>query len=299
MVQSGLVSLGEYLKNFFEEERTSLNSNYPGITLHRLKLDLKLHAFLNGMDFEEIFDFPYLPHRHNPITIFFNELKDGVPLEYITGYAYFYKSHFKVTSDVLIPRSETEILVEIATNEIKKNFKNKPCRLLDIGTGSGIIALSVLMECNNKIDAVASDISEKALTVARENYFNLRFAISKEHELNFVKSDRLQNIEGTFDIILTNPPYIKRRGDIDSVHNQVKRFEPHMALFLDDDIYDLWFEDLIKGIYDRLNDGGFSLIEGHENHLEHLMSVANKMGITKTTIIKDYTERNRFLRILK
>lgn len=292
-------SLGNYLKKFFDDERSLLTSNYPGLTLHRLKQDLKLHTFLTGVDFEEIFEFPYLPHRHNPITIFFNELKEGIPLEYITGYAYFYKSHFKVTSDVLIPRSETEILVEIATNEIKKEFKNKECRLLDIGTGSGVIALSVLMECNNHIKAVASDISDKALTVARENYFNLRFAISENHSLEFVKSDRLQNIEGNFDIILSNPPYIKKRSDIDSVHHQVKKFEPQMALFLEDDIYDLWFEDLIKGIFDRLSPGGFSLIEGHENHLENLKMIATNLGIKDSTIIKDYTERNRFLRIKK
>lgn len=292
-------SLDSYLKKFFEEEKTNLLSHYPGLTLHRLKQDIKLHAFLNGCDFEELFLFPYLPHRRNPITIFFNGLKEGIPLEYITGYAYFYKSHFKVNRDVLIPRSETEILVELACDEIKKNFKNKPCQILDLGTGSGIIALSVLMECNGPIKAVASDISDKALTIAHENYFNLSYAINANSSLEFVKSDRFSHVEGEFDFILSNPPYIKRRGDIDSVHHQVKRFEPHMALFLDDDIYDLWFDDFFKGIHQHLKNNGMALIEGHENHLDPLLIMAQKYEFKNVSIIKDYTQRNRFLKIIK
>jgi release factor glutamine methyltransferase len=294
-----LQSLESYLKNLFESERALLNSNYPGITLHRIKQDLKLYLFLNDNDFEDLFDFPYLPARHNPITEFINSLLSGIPLEYITGYAYFYKSHFKVTSDVLIPRSETEILVELACNEIKKEFKNKPCRILDLGTGSGVIALSVLMDCNSPIEAIASDISEKALTVAKENYYNLRFAISNQHSLSFVKSDRMQNIQGNFDFILSNPPYIKKRSDQENVHHQVNKYEPHMALFIEDDIYDLWFEDLIKSIYAQLNENGISIIEGHENHLNHLSQLAQKNNIKNVLIIKDYTGRDRFLRIKK
>ncbi|MGZ3786987.1 MAG: HemK family protein methyltransferase, partial [Bacteriovorax sp.] len=198
--------LGEHLQSFFNEEKKSLLSSYPGLTLHRLKSDIKLHAFLNGVDSEELFEFPYLPHRSNPITLFFEKLKEGVPLEYITGYAYFYRSLFKVTSDVLIPRSETEILVELASQEIQKNYRNKVCRLIDVGTGSGAIALSLMMENASTLDVIATDISEKALTLAKENFFNLRYAISAKHNISFQQCDRLQNIEGKFDMILSNPP---------------------------------------------------------------------------------------------
>lgn len=291
--------LEDYLQSFFNEEKKSLLSFYPGLTLHRLRNDIKLHAFLNGVDSEELFDFPYLPHRSNPITLFFEKLKEGVPLEYITGYAYFYRSLFKVTPDVLIPRSETEILVELASQEIQKNYRQKNCRIADVGTGSGVIALTLMMEDFASLDVVASDISDKALTLARENYFNLRFAISAKHKIEFVKSDRLQSIEGQFDIILSNPPYIKRRSDQDSVHHQVLSYEPAMALFLDDDVYDLWFEDFFKSIHQKLAASGFSLIEGHELHLQGLKEMAEKLGFTKVDIIKDYTGRNRFLRLKK
>ncbi len=292
-------SLGEHLKGFFEEEKKALLSNYPGLTLHRLKTDIKLHAFLNGVDSEELFEFPYLPHRSNPITLFFEKLKEGVPLEYITGYAYFYRSLFKVTSDVLIPRSETEILVELAGQEIQKNYRNKRCRVIDVGTGSGVIALTLMMEDFAELDVMATDISDKALVLAKENFFNLRFAISAKHNITFQKSDRLQNVEGHFDMILSNPPYIKRRSDADSVHHQVLSYEPAMALFLDDDVYDLWFEDFFRSIYRKLNDTGMCLMEGHENHLEHLKEMAHAIGFAKAEIIKDYTNRNRFLRLKK
>lgn len=291
--------LENYLQSFFNEEKKSLLSNYPGLTLHRLRNDIKLHAFLNGIDSEDLFDFPYLPHRSNPLTFFFEKLKEGVPLEYITGYAYFYRSLFKVTPDVLIPRSETEILVELAAQEIKNNYRHKTCRLADVGTGSGIIALTLMMEDYAALEVVASDLSDKALTLARENYFNLRFAISAKHKIQFIKSDRLLSVEGQFDVILSNPPYIKRQGDSDSVHHQVLSYEPAMALFLDDEIYDLWFEDFFKSIHQKLASDGVSFIEGHELHLDNLKQMAQAIGFSKVDVIKDYTGRNRFLRLKK
>lgn len=294
-----VLSLENYLRLVYEKEKKSLLSHYPGLTLHRLRQDLKLHAFLSGVDSEELFELSYLPHRGHPLTQFFDSLKEGVPLEYITGYSYFYRSHFKVTSDVLIPRSETEILVELASEEIKKIYRQKDCRLLDVGTGSGVIALSLMMDDFARLQVVASDISPKALTLARENFFNLRYAISKVHKIEFKLSDRLHDIDGTFDLIVSNPPYIKARADYDKVHHQVKNYEPHLALFVEDLEYDLWFEDLFKGIYQKLSDLGMSLVEGHEDHLQNLSELALKCGFRNADIIKDYTQRNRFLRLKK
>lgn len=291
--------LDDYLQSFFSEEKKFLLSHYPGLTLHRLRQDIKLHASLNGMESEELFLSPYIPHRSNPITLFFEKLKTGMPLEYITGHAYFYRSSFLVTPDVLIPRSETEILVELASQEIQKNYRDKPCRLADIGTGSGIIGLSLMMEDFALLDVVATDISDKALMVAQKNYFNLRYAISAKHNINFLKSDRLQAVKGDFDLILSNPPYIKRIGDQASIHHQVLNYEPAMALFLDDDHYELWFEEFFSSIHEKLRPSGISLIEGHEKHLDALSSIALKLGFAKVDIIKDYTSRNRFLRLKK
>lgn len=292
-------SLDQYLKGFYEAEKKSLLTFYPGLTIHRLRQDIKLHAFLNGVDSEELFEFPYLPHRTHPLTIFFAKLKVGTPLEYITGYAYFYRSLFKVTSDVLIPRSETEILVELASQEIKRFYKNKVCRVADIGTGSGAIAISLLMEESAQLDMVATDISDGALKLAQENLFSHKFAISSIHKTTFIKSDRLKDVPGEFHLILTNPPYIKKTADMSGVHSQVAAFEPHVALFLEDDIYDQWFFDFFTAIHEKLVTGGLSLVESHENHLEAQAEMARKIGFSEVVIIPDYTNRNRFLKLKK
>lgn len=292
-------SLDQYLKGFYEAEKKSLLTFYPGLTIHRLRQDIKLHAFLNGVDSEELFEFPYLPHRTHPLTIFFAKLKVGTPLEYITGYAYFYRSLFKVTSDVLIPRSETEILVELASQEIKRFYKNKVCRVADIGTGSGAIAISLLMEESAQLDMVATDISDAALKLAQENLFSHKFAISSIHKTTFIKSDRLKDVPGEFNLILTNPPYIKKTADMGGVHSQVAAFEPHVALFLEDDIYDQWFFDFFTAIHEKLVAGGISLVESHENHLEAQAEMARKIGFSEVVIIPDYTNRNRFLKLKK
>lgn len=294
-----IVSLDKYLKGFFESEKKSLLQNYPGLTLHRLRQDINLHAFLHGIDSEEIFDFPYLPHRTHPLTIFFEKLKEGVPLEYITGYAYFYRSIFKVTSDTLIPRSETEILVELAAQEIKKNYRKKKCRVADVGTGTGAIALSLMTEESAALEIVACDISPKALKIAKENFFNQFYGLSNIHKIDFVLSDRLESVEGNFDLILSNPPYIKKEADMKGVHPQVALFEPHLALFLEDDSYEEWFRDFFKSIYQKLSASGVSLIEGHESHLEALRAQALSIGFKEAVVIQDYTQRNRFLKLKK
>jgi release factor glutamine methyltransferase len=203
-----------------------------------------------------------------------------------------------VTTDVLIPRSETEILVELAAQELK-NYKNKKCRLIDIGTGSGAIILSLMTEEGATLEATASDISEKALNVARLNFFNQRYMIPAKHTLKFVKSDRLESVEGEFDLIVTNPPYIKKTADFDQVHHQVAIHEPHLALFLDDQSYDQWFQKFFESIYKKLSDTGVSLVEGHENHLEAQAVMARAIGFSKVDVIKDYTHRSRFLKLKK
>ncbi len=294
-----LLSLEGFLKNFFETNKSFLLHYYPGLTFQRLKVELKQIAFLNGIDCEELFNFPYLPHRNHPITIFFNKLKDGVPLEYISGHAYFYKTNFLVTSDVLIPRSETEILVEKTAEEIKKRFGHKTLSVADVGTGSGAIILSLLMEVQNPILGVATDISEKALEVAKENYYNLQYSMSKNHQVEFIKCDRLVGVDKTFDVIVSNPPYIKKKADFDAVHLQVKEYEPALALFLDDDVYEIWFEDFFKSIYKKLNDTGFAIIEGHENHLETLKAIALKLNFSQIIIMQDFTQRDRFIKLEK
>ena len=145
------------------------------------------------------------------------------PLQYITGTAPFYGYSMKVTPDVLIPRFDTEILVEEVLHVLEPDM-----RLLDICTGSGCIPIAIAKEFGELtggagLDVLASDISEEALHVARENAERLGVRI------HFVKSDLFSEITGTFDVITANPPYI-READISLLDQEVRAFEPRTAL---------------------------------------------------------------------
>ena len=285
------LTLENFLKKFYELNKSHLENVYSGISFNRLKQDLKI--FLREED--AILDRLYLPSSSSKVNEFCHALLDGTPLEYITHEAYFYKSSFFVNEHVLIPRNETEILVEMAVNEIG----DQTARILDLGTGSGAIVLSILMDLKNPIEAVASDLSQDALKVARKNYFEHQYKISNAHQITFIQSDKFEKIEGIFDFIFSNPPYIKRTADLDAVHDSVKKLEPHLALYLDDEIYDQWFIDFFKGIDKHLKKAGVAIVEGHEDHLINLQKIASKVGPFNVIVVKDYTNRDRFLKITK
>ena len=148
------------------------------------------------------------------------ELKEGRPVQYIIGNVDFYNINLLVNENVLIPRFETEYLVEKTIN-YAKNLK-EPLDILDIGTGTGAIAISLVknLSCN----VLATDISKKALEIANEN------AKRNNVKINFKQSDILENVKGKFDIIISNPPYISKDEIIDPL---VKNNEPHIALYAD------------------------------------------------------------------
>ena len=158
-------------------------------------------------------------------------LNKGVSPQYIVGNVDFYGNIINVDDRVLIPRFETELLVEKTVSYINKLF-NKKVKILDMGTGSGCIAISLkkLVDC----DMSASDVSCAALDVAREN------AINNEVDINFINSDIYSNINDRFDCLISNPPYISYDEDIEDI---VKDNEPNLALYADDD--GIYFYDKI------------------------------------------------------
>lgn len=219
----------------------------------------------------------------------------GVPFQYINKSAYFYKSEFYVDERVLIPRSETEILVEKAVEEIKK-LPQKEITLYEVGVGPGPIGLSVLQEVTDKkIRFIGTDISEDALNVFRINQFKLSYKIPRQHIIEIVKADRLKGLKEKADIILSNPPYIKKDADRELVHHQVLEYEPEVALFLDDEPYLDWFKEFFIQVESLINKNGYFIMEGHENHLAELESLGQQIFSGPPMIQKDYTNRNRFL----
>jgi len=289
-------SLNSFTEDFFKTHQKFLQETYPGLTVRRVKQELELLLMTDKGSSDSLHS-AYLPHTENPATRFFNNLELGIPLEYITGRAYFYRSEFKVSPDVLIPRSETEMLVELAVNELKVWSKKTSdvLKFVDIGTGSGIIPISILQDMPNATKALATDISLEALSIAKQNAFNLRFTWSSQSSLDFVQTDRLEGIDDTFHVIVSNPPYIKREMDKTLVHEQVKQFEPDLALWLDDADYENWFETFFSQVYSRLIKEGVFLMEGHENHLDNLSKIGEECGFENTEVLEDLTGRKRFL----
>lgn len=147
-------------------------------------------------------------------------LYQDIPVQHLIGHSYFFGYPFIVNEKVLIPRQETEQLVEEVLYLYDKHFENQEIKVLDLGTGSGCIGLTLALE-EKKMDVSLSDISNEALEVAKKNQEKLS---AKAH---LILSDLFHQIEGTFDIIVSNPPYIP---DEEDVQNIVKK-EPNVALY--------------------------------------------------------------------
>ena len=178
----------------------------------------------------------------------FKKLAEHIPAQYIIGHAEFFGMELKVDERVLIPRPETEELVDlILTENPEKNLK-----VLDIGTGSGAIALAL---AKNRPDwsVTATDISQDALDLATEN------AKRQDLNLSFIKSDCFSEISSKYDIIVSNPPYISRE-DQEEVGLNVLHSEPHLALFADEDGLAI-YRRIAEDSKDYLNDGGKIYLE--------------------------------------
>ena len=227
--------------------------------------------------------------------------KDGYSVAAIIKKKDFYKSTFYVDENVLIPRPETETLVEKALDEVKRinNLKlhdknNEKVKILDMCTGSGCIGISILKEAIKmgiNVSLTLSDISKDALNVSKINYKNI-IADRGKNEAIFIEGDLFQNIpkHNKFDIIVSNPPYIKD-SDEDSLAIEVKR-EPHIALFGGNDGLDI-IKRLINESVNHLNNNGVLAFEfglGEEGEIDILL----RKSFEKVSIVNDLTERPRF-----
>lgn len=212
-------------------------------------------------------------------------LYNGESPQYIVGNVNFYGYDFEVNSSVLIPRFETELLVEKTICYIKKKFKdNSNLNILDIGTGSGCIAITLKKElgCN----VVACDISDEALNVAGKN------AKNNDVDISFVCSDIFSNVDGKYDVIISNPPYIREDEDIEKI---VFDNEPHLALFASDNgLY--FYKKILSDAKKYLKKSfliAFEIGELQGNDVKNI--VYEYFDNVNVMIEKDFSQRDRFV----
>ena len=213
-------------------------------------------------------------------------LKDGYPIQYLIGYVDFYGYKINVNEDVLIPRYETEYLLEKVINISKKIFSNK-INILDIGTGSGAISIVLKNKLNSNV--TACDISKKALNVAINN------AKINNSSIKFIESDIFSNINDKFDIIISNPPYI---SSDEVIMDSVKKYEPNLALYAPKDgLY--FYEEIIKDARKYLNDKFIIAFEIGYLQANEIKKMAHKYYPNSNIIIeKDMQEKDRFVFII-
>jgi release factor glutamine methyltransferase len=202
----------------------------------------------------------------------------GEPIQYITGETEFYRLPFHVTPDVLIPRPETEHLIEKVL-ELAPLFP-KP-RILDVGTGSGAIAVTLAHEWPHAI-VTATDLSEAALEVARKNAHRAWFA----ERIRFLQGDLVGPVAGeTFEFVVSNPPYVPTT-DRDSLAVEVRDHEPVLALFAGEDGLDI-YRRLIPAAYPLLAPGGFLVLEIGQGQSEAVGTLLKNTGFGQIEFVPD------------
>lgn len=203
-----------------------------------------------------------------------------IPLQHLTGEQNFMGLDFLVNEHVLIPRQDTEILVEEIMRDLHDGI-----RILDMCTGSGCILLS-LLHYSNDCSGVGVDVSEDALAVARQNADRLA-----EKQAVFIQSDLFEKVEGSFDLIVSNPPYI-RSQEIAGLMPEVREHEPHLALDGKDDGLH-FYREIIKGAMPHLKRGGQLFFEIGYDQREAVQALLAANGYTEIAVVKDYAGLDR------
>ena len=208
------------------------------------------------------------------------ERKSGTPIAYITGYRDFWSLRLKVTPDTLIPRADTELLVETALT--LKNVE-KPCDVIDLGTGTGAIALSLANECPSW-RITATDINPKTLAVAKENATTLELAVS------FKESAWFDAINDRYDLVISNPPYIE--SDDPHLQQGDLRFEPAGALASGQDGLDD-IRLLVQQALKHLKKDGYLLLEHGYQQAESVRTLMADAGYIDIETHQDIEDRDR------
>ena len=217
------------------------------------------------------------------------DLLKNKPIQYVTGETEFCDLKFKVNENVLIPRPETAEMISKIVNS-QHSTVNNHCSIIDIGTGSGCIAISLAKMISNS-NVYALDISEEALKIAKENAFNNNVNVS------FIHDDILNlknNIATKFDIIVSNPPYVRELEKVE-MHNNVLKWEPHKALFVSDNDPLIFYRSILEFAKTHLKDNGEVWFEINEYLGKEMSDLCHELGFSNVKIHKDFRDRDRVM----
>lgn len=226
------------------------------------------------------------------LSRYIDKLKQDIPIEYILGYTYFYDLKILVNENVLIPRPETEELVYRVKDIIQKKYgKGCDLKMIDIGTGSGCIAIALKkLFPNASVDAV--DISEKAIEIAKRN------AMAAAVPINFYQCDiLLENLLQKYDAIVGNPPYIPIKDKL-KIDKRVLNNEPPVALFSDTPT--LFYERIFLLAQKHLNDNGIIFLELNQFYATEVLKTAQRFeGFENIQLLKDWSGNERFIQCFR
>lgn len=217
-------------------------------------------------------------------------LRENKPIQYIMENVNFYGNKFYINENVLIPRFETEELVENTLKLLDEKFKNKKLNIIDLGCGSGVIGLTLKKKLPSS-NVTLIDISDKAIEIARRNSKDLNV------EVTFIKNDFLDGINKKFNCIISNPPYIKTNEEIEEI---VKNNEPHLALYAGEDGLDC-YRKIIKNIKNNLEDEYLIALEIGNTQKDAVIKLINTYLDDEPLIIakKDMQGRDRMIFVIK
>ena len=219
-----------------------------------------------------------------------SELKTEKPIQYIIGETWFYDSKFYVNEHTLIPRPETEELVDWIFATEKKNDKKEKLTILDIGTGTGCIPIS-LKKNLPQAEVSAIDVSEEALKVAQRN------ALENKVEINFILQNILEteDLKQQFDIIVSNPPYV-RNMEKQEIKKNVLAFEPHLALFVEDNDALLFYRKIAQLALKSLTPNGLLFFEINQYLGKETVELLENLGFKNIELKKDIYGNDRMIK---
>lgn len=217
------------------------------------------------------------------------QLKKEVPIQYLLGKTHFYGLDFEVNENVLIPRPETEELVEWIIKENSKNDKSKKLKILDIGSGSGCIAISLAKNIPNA-EVYAIDVSKKALETAKKN------ALNNNVEVTFIQQDILkaEELKYNFDIIVSNPPYV-RNLEKEEIKKNVLDYEPHLALFVEDNDALIFYRKIATLAQKNLLENGQLYFEINQYLGEETKELLETLDFKNIELRKDIYDNDRMI----